>query len=233
MWDRRRSGLYVRRRQIYRGVEWLGFHKLLGSATTFDFGNVYLGPPDPRREILIVAVSRNGATTNRNLSSGTLFDKAVTPATNANVGGTSVHCARVPAPAPAVMGPLSLTWSGSVADYVLAGLYRIVNRAAYDAGHSDTSNDSSSLSGTSLTCNSTTQKPNGIAVGVGGHQNANPNTVTGAVQLDTEFNTVGTTATWTWALCLPANVATTPSTVWSWSGSDANLGATWAYDFAT
>lgn len=213
-------------------IDYLTGYLLPGSLTTFVLPGALLGKPDPTREIIAVTLARNGSITGRTLSSASLMGTpGVIDGTQTNIGGSTCSCTRFPSRHLASSGELSLTYSGSVADYVVLGIFRVANRAAYNLGASDRSGDSSAVGGTSVSAISTTIKPRGFLVGIGGHINNSPNSVTGA-DLKADFNHASTTSTIALALRPPVDLSVTPTVTWSWTGSANNICETWAFDFA-
>lgn len=228
MWNRRRSGLHVRQRELYK-VEYLGLHVLPGTAATFVFPWVYLGKPDPTREIICAIISRNP--TGRTFVSAALDNIVGIGGGGVTFFSTSIQALRFSASNPSQIGQMSITWSGTVADFCGLAVWRVTNRAAYDLAPSDTGSHTSSSSVTSSTISDVTAKPKGFIAGLHTHSNNGATTLTGADMKD-DVVTPATTRL-TSFMTTPADITVTPSIAASWTPGTTCVSCAFAWDYAT
>lgn len=191
---------------------------------------ILLGKPHRSREIIITAGIKNGASTSRSITAASISGLfAGSLQTGATIGGTRLQAIIFPAPDKLQHGFLNMTFSGSVADYVIASVFRVVGRAKYGEGETDSDTASSAFSA-SINLNACTINPGGFMLGMGGHTNSNVNSVSGADVAAGNLAGAGTTdqfASW-WRRIEPVSV--TPSVTLSWSGSSGAIAGAWSFN---
>lgn len=186
-------------------------------------GNVDIGPADPKKEIFVINSVTFSA--DRTLSSPlvdgvgcTLFTTQFSSSDDRQVG------CFVNLPTQSGVVNVDMNFSGTLGSGVMF-VYKVLNRPGFGTNNTDA--DGNEGTGTQTALSGTTIQPNGLWLATG-LENTTANVTWNNGALDGQQNTALGNRAWAASRIAP-HILSTPSDVFSWSGSVLRSGASWAF----